>query len=88
MYLMMTLSDCELSLKGLGLDLRTLSSRRRGSKAWRLIRAWLDLVGFSDGSLSGDGNNGGYSWIVAVVENGAIREAVCVQWENSVPLRR
>jgi ribonuclease HI len=34
----------------------------------------VDLVGFSDGSLSGDGNNGGYSWIVAVVENGAIQE--------------
>jgi ribonuclease HI len=30
----------------------------------------VNLVGFSDGSLSGDGNNGGYSWMVAVVENG------------------
>jgi hypothetical protein len=39
MYLMMTLRDCELSLKGLGLDFRTLSSRRRGSKDLRLIRA-------------------------------------------------
>jgi hypothetical protein len=34
----------------------------------------VNLVGFSDGSLSGDGNNGGYSWMVAVVENGTIQE--------------
>jgi hypothetical protein len=34
----------------------------------------VNLVGFSDGSLSGDGNNGGYSWIADVVENGAIPE--------------
>jgi hypothetical protein len=34
----------------------------------------VNLVGFSDGSLSGDVNNGGYSWIVAVVENGVIPE--------------
>jgi hypothetical protein len=34
----------------------------------------VNLVGFFDGSLSGDGNNGGCSWIVAVVENGAIPE--------------
>jgi hypothetical protein len=34
----------------------------------------VDLVGFSDGSLSGDGNNGGYSWVAAGVENGAIQE--------------
>jgi hypothetical protein len=32
----------------------------------------VDLVGFSDGSLSGDGNSGGYIWMVAVVENGAM----------------
>jgi hypothetical protein len=34
----------------------------------------VNLVGFSDGSLSGDGNNGGYSWMVALVENGVIQE--------------
>jgi hypothetical protein len=44
MYLVLALSDCELCLKGLGLDLRTLSSRRRGSKDWRLIRAWILLA--------------------------------------------
>jgi hypothetical protein len=32
----------------------------------------VGLIGFSDGSLSGDGNNGGYSWMVAVVENRTI----------------
>jgi hypothetical protein len=48
MYLMMTLSDCELGLKGLGLDLRALSSRRRGSKDWRLIRAWILLASLMD----------------------------------------
>jgi hypothetical protein len=34
----------------------------------------VNLVGFSDGSLSGDGNNGGYSWMAAVLENGTIQE--------------
>jgi hypothetical protein len=32
MYLVMTLSDCELSLKGLEYDVRMWSSRRRGFK--------------------------------------------------------
>jgi ribonuclease HI len=33
-----------------------------------------DLVGFSDGSLSGDGNNGGYSWVIALVKDGTIQK--------------
>jgi hypothetical protein len=48
MYLVMTLSDSEQNSKGLGLDLRTLSSRRRGSKDWRLIRAWILLAYLMD----------------------------------------
>jgi hypothetical protein len=34
----------------------------------------VNLVGFSDGSLSGDSNSGGHSWMVAVVENEVIQE--------------
>ena len=34
----------------------------------------MNLVGFSDEFVSGDGNNGGYSWMAAVVENGVIQE--------------
>jgi hypothetical protein len=38
----------------------------------------VDVVGFSDGSLTGDGNSGGYSWMVAVVEKmGRFRKAAC-----------
>jgi hypothetical protein len=48
MYLMTTLSDSEQNSKGSGLDLRTLSSRRRGSKDWRLIRAWIWLASLMD----------------------------------------
>jgi hypothetical protein len=32
----------------------------------------VNLVGFSGGSLSGDGNNGGYSWMIALVKDGNI----------------
>jgi hypothetical protein len=40
----------------------------------------VNLVGFSDGSLSGDGNNGGYSWMAAVVKNGGDRSRKAVCW--------
>ena len=29
----------------------------------------IELIGFSDGSLSGDYTNGGYGWVVAVKES-------------------
>ena len=35
----------------------------------------MNLVGFSDGPLSGDGNSGGYSWMAAVVGGG--------EWDES-----
>jgi hypothetical protein len=33
-----------------------------------------DLVGFSDGSLSGDGNSGGCSWMTTLVKDGTIQK--------------
>ena len=42
-----------------------------------------DLVGFSDGSLSDDGNNGGYSWMIALVKDGTIQKGdVCACWRR------
>jgi ribonuclease HI len=32
----------------------------------------VNLVGFSDGSLSGESNNGGYNWMIALVKEGNI----------------
>jgi hypothetical protein len=74
MYLVMTLSDCELGLsEGIGIGFEDFE--QQAARFQRLAAdPCVDLVGFSDGSLSGDGNNGGYSWMAAVVENGAIQE--------------
>jgi hypothetical protein len=59
-------------LEGIGIGLEDVE--QQATRFQRLAAdPCVNLVGFSDGSLSGDGNNDGYSWMVAVVDNGTIQ---------------
>ena len=50
-------------LEGIGIGLEDVE--QQAARFQRLAAdPCVNLVGFSDGSLSGDGNNGGYSWMV------------------------
>jgi hypothetical protein len=72
MYLMRIPAGFDMSSKegvGLGFEEHIQQTER-----FALLAADPDvnLVGFSDGSLSEGGNNGGYSWMIALVKDGNI----------------